>query len=474
MADDPFPRKRSDDTSEGVRIIGAEEAEKAIEREDVAHRIPDDAPKFGDRPEGPPEDGPRPAIRFPLSGASDPRDIERSPVVPPDPPSMPHWTEPATGEVPRVFASGEEGDDLDAWTSFTSSQPRWRGESGSEGDDYDDFSRLADDETRVGALDPHASGPADDFFEFDEEPYVEPEPAPPTRSITSDPRRAAARGRAASGYDRPSNPGRDVPTAVGVGVAIAIVFLLFAKIGPAAVLLLVMAILTVGVIELYTALRRGGYRPANLLGIATTICLPWAAYAYGDVAYPLVLFMAVVAALLWYLIGAGEDDSPVLGVSSTLVGISYVAVLGSFAALMLGMPNGIGVLYGAIFATVGYDVLGFFIGRSVGSRPLSAVSPNKTIEGLAGGVLGAIVGVLVCGVIVKTPWGDAGVMSKVVFGVCAAAAACLGDLCESMIKRDLGVKDMGSLLPAHGGILDRFDAMLFVLPATYYAAHILF
>ncbi len=210
MADDPFHRKRPDDTSEGVRIIGAEEAEKAIEREDVAHRIPDDAPKFGDRPEAPPEDGPRPAIRFPLSGSSDPRDIERPPVVPPDPPSMPHWTEPATGEVPRVFASdSEEGDDLDAWTSFTSSQPRWRGEGAPEGDDYDDFSRLADDETRVGALDPDAGGPADDFFEFDDEVYEEAEPVPTaTRAITSDPRRLPSRQPARHRDDRVLAVGR--------------------------------------------------------------------------------------------------------------------------------------------------------------------------------------------------------------------------------------------------------------------------
>src|SRR4051794_8722665 len=128
MADELFPRdrdKRSEET-EGVRIIGAEEAEKASEREDVAQRLPEDAPRFGDRPESPPEGGPRPAIRFPLSGSSDPTDIERPPIVPPDPPrtsgevAMPHWTEPPTGEVPRIFANeDEDNDDLEAWSSFT-------------------------------------------------------------------------------------------------------------------------------------------------------------------------------------------------------------------------------------------------------------------------------------------------------------------------------------------------------------------
>jgi phosphatidate cytidylyltransferase len=475
MADELFPRKRDGDPTEGVRIIGAEEAEKAIEREDVAQRIPDDAPKFGDRPEGPPEDGPRPAIRFPLSNASDPRDIERPAIVPPDPPAMPHWTEPATGEVPRVFASDDPDDDLRAWTSFTTSQPRWRGEgTARDADEYDDFSRLADDETRVGALDPHSSGPADEFFEFDEG-YDQAEPvAPATRSITSDPRRSESRARTGPAYERPSGPGRDVPTAIGVGVALAVLFLLLASIGPSALMALVVAVLVAAVVELYTVLRRAGYHPATLVGIVATVCLPIASYAYGDVAFPLVLFLTVTFGLLWYLVGAAGDDSPILGLASTLLGVGYVAVLGSFAALILALPDGIGVLYGAILATVGYDVGGFFIGRSVGTRPLSDVSPNKTVEGLAGGLLGAVFAVVVIAGLFIFPWKDIDVTSKVLFGIAAAVAACCGDLCESLLKRDLGVKDMGSILPAHGGILDRFDAMLFVLPATYYAAHIIF
>src|SRR2546423_14607323 len=99
MDEELFPKdERSDEPAEGVRIIGAEEAEKAIERDDVARRLPHDAPRYGDRPEGPPAEGPRPAIRFPLSGASDPNDIDRPPIVPADPPPpMPHWTDPAPG-----------------------------------------------------------------------------------------------------------------------------------------------------------------------------------------------------------------------------------------------------------------------------------------------------------------------------------------------------------------------------------------
>jgi phosphatidate cytidylyltransferase len=466
MDEELFPKdEHSDEPAEGVRIIGAEEAEKAIERDDVARRLPHDAPRYGDRPETPPVEGPRPAIRFPLSGASDPSEIDRPPIVPPDPPAaMPHWTEPATGEVPAILASGEEEDDLDAWSTFSSSQPRWRGEGTDFArDEYDDFSRLADEETQVGALDPNRPDP-DEFFEFDGP--REAEPVPSTRAISSDPRHARQRMRPSS------DPGRDVQQAVAVGVGLATLFLILAKAGPKYVMAIVVAVIVLGAVELFTALRRAGYKPATLLGITAAVTLPLASYWKGEAAYPVVLFLVAAFSLLWYLGGAGGDDSPVLGAASTMLVIGYVVVLGSFAALSLTLPSGIGVLLGAIFTSVAYDVGAFFVGRSLGTRPMSAASPNKTFEGLAGGWIASVLAAVVfVGLI--SPWDGLSLGQKAMFGLAAAVAATLGDLCESLLKRDLGVKDMGTLLPGHGGVLDRFDALLFVLPATYYAARIL-
>jgi phosphatidate cytidylyltransferase len=471
MDEELFPKdKRSDETAEGVRIIGAEEAEQAIERDDVARRLPHDAPRFGDRPETPPGDGPRPAIRFPLSGASDPGDIERPPIVPAEPPvNLQHWTEPATGEVPAILASGgeEDSDDLDAWSAFSTSQPRWRGEGTDfERDEYDDFSRLADEQTQVGALDPNRPDP-DEFFEFDTaDAGHDPAPGPGTRAISSDPRRVRHRSRP------PTDPSRDVQQAAAVGAGIAALFLLLARAGPKYVMVIAVAVVVLAAVELFTALRRAGYKPATLLGITTAVALPVAAYWKGEAAYPVVLFMTAAFGLIWYLVGAGADDSPVLGVASTMLVVGYVVVLGSFAALILTLPSGVGVLYGAILTSVGYDVGGFFVGRSLGTRPMSNASPNKTFEGLAGGWIAAVLAaVVIVGLI--SPWDELGLGQKAMFGLAAALAATLGDLCESLIKRDLGVKDMGTLLPGHGGVLDRFDSLLFVLPATYYAARIL-
>jgi phosphatidate cytidylyltransferase len=170
----------------------------------------------------------------------------------------------------------------------------------------------------------------------------------------------------------------------------------------------------------------------------------------------------------------------VIGLSSTLLAVGWIGLLGSFAALMLvlgeteagvGEP-GIGILLVALLGTLGYDIGGYAVGRNAGTRPLSAASPNKTVEGLVGGILGAvIVTVIACTLI--APFSEADFTAWLLVGVAIAIAAPLGDLCESLIKRDLDVKDMGTILPGHGGILDRFDALLFVLPVVYYLARIL-
>ena len=234
-------------------------------------------------------------------------------------------------------------------------------------------------------------------------------------------------------------------------------------------------------------MRRVGYHPATLLGLATTVGLSVAVYWKGIAAYPVALFLAVVFALLWFLVPVGSGR-PIPNLGVTFLGIAYISVLGSFAALMLASDSivtnvvtgaaefrshGTGLLFAAILATVSYDIGAYIVGRTMGRTPFSAHSPNKTLEGVVGGSLICIaVSVLVVGVIGIAPWGESpgGFGDTIILGVVAAVAATLGDLCESMLKRDAGVKDMGTMLPGHGGILDRFDGLLFVMPAVWCAA----
>ncbi|MGD0880670.1 MAG: phosphatidate cytidylyltransferase [Acidimicrobiales bacterium] len=256
---------------------------------------------------------------------------------------------------------------------------------------------------------------------------------------------------------------------VGTGVAVAVVALLAFKIGTVTSLVLSLVIVTFAAGEAFAVLRRAGWRPATLLGLVGTISLMVGAYDKGIAAIPLVMVLIAVFTLLWYLFGV-ERGSAVAGTAATMLVIGWVALLGSFAGLLLAPStfpdrHGIAFLLGAIIATVANDVGALVIGRWFGSHQLAPnVSPNKTWEGLAGGALASIlVSTVVVGAI--HPWSAA---NAALLGVVVAVVAPLGDLCESLLKRDLRLKDMGTLLPGHGGVLDRVDALIFVLPATYY------
>jgi len=459
--------------AEGVRIIGAEEAARALKEGQAAGRRPDDAPRFGDVPERP--SGPKPAQRFPLPGAVDPADAVVRPPVAGHGADMPHWTEPPSGEVPRIFdpdRAGGSSDDLDAWSGLSASAPRWRDQD-SDWDNagFDDVASLADDELRLGALDEGRSEHSD-LFSFDEPEPAELEverPSPVTTSIRT---RQAPPPQGAQ--RRPAGGDRDMRTAVGIGVAMAAAALILFKAGPKPALVLVTAVVTLAAAEAYDVLRRAGYRPATLPGLIAVVSLMIATYSDGLTAIPLVIAFAVIVTFLWYLFGVVRAR-PTVNVAVTLFVFMWIGFLGCFAALLLAMPNreGVAFLLGAVVATAAYDVGGLFFGSQMGSRPLAPeISPNKTVEGLVGGMASAVfVTTILIGVLPGVhPWTFGKALA---LGLVVAVVAPLGDLCESMLKRDLGVKDMGTLLPGHGGVLDRFDALLFVLPATYYLVRFL-
>ena len=279
---------------------------------------------------------------------------------------------------------------------------------------------------------------------------------------------APRRPRVPSGDPRQAR-GSQVGIRVGTGIAVAVVALLAFKLGTVPSLVLSMIVVTFAAGECFGVLRRAGYHPASLLGLVGTISLMVGAYDKGVAALPLVLVLITVFTLIWYLFGI-ERGSPVAGTAATLLTVGWVSLLGAYAGLLLSPSafpdrHGIAFLLGAIIATVANDVGALVIGGWLGSRSLAPrISPNKTWEGLFGG---AVFSILFSTVVVGAihPWSPS---TAALLGVVVAVVAPLGDLCESLLKRDLGLKDMGRLLPGHGGVLDRVDALLFVLPATYY------
>lgn len=410
---------------------------------------------------------------------------------------LPHWTEPPSGQS---AAAGKS--DADAWTSLTGSQPRWR-ESAS---DYDDEPEVVEADS-----DFDSEAAAEEFFEFDDEDNAdfdrfiadeaaadeEIAPIPISNANTGAARTGAASGaargtakkaatKAGSREARPAARRRnDMRTRVVTGVVLAALAIAAFVTGSAATVGLSSIVLGLCVIELSNALRRAGYQPATLLAIVASVGAPIAVYQRGIDGLLVVVAITTVFSFLWFLSKAG-DESPVLNAGVTVMSVMYIGVLGSYAALMLRVFDhyGIGMILAAVLGTIGHDIGALLVGRSAGKTKLTSVSPGKTREGLIGGMLSAIIIVVVAvGMFKIAPFGEVpadrdglwfgGMGQAAWLGLAIAVTAPLGDLVESLIKRDLGVKDMGNILKGHGGVLDRFDALLFTLPTTYYMARFL-
>lgn len=365
--------------------------------------------------------------------------------------ALPHWTAPATGMVPKVIS----GDDAsDGWAAV--SGPRWHG----EGPQWagDDLEAVFADEDGVGR-------PRRVTIDDEELPDIPGAAGSPQRPEVD------AAARAAQRPVVEVDSGRNLGQAIGVGVAFALVAGAAFWLGPATTIALVCAVAVLASIELFGAIRQAGLHPATLLGIVASAALPLAAYHRGDAGFTLVIAMSVVAGALWYLSGA-DTQRPAVNVGLTMLGITWIGGLAAFAAFIVQSAGGVEVILAVVLITVASDTGAYVGGKAIGSTPFHSASPNKTWEGTIVGVIAAVVAGLVVGIL------DISVFSgeltdAVLLGLAIGIFAPIGDLTESMVKRDLGVKDMGTLLPGHGGFLDRVDGLLFALPAAYYLGNVL-
>jgi phosphatidate cytidylyltransferase len=249
--------------------------------------------------------------------------------------------------------------------------------------------------------------------------------------------------------------GRDLGAAIGVGlglVALILASLLIWR--PAFVGLVVVAIL-VGVVELTRALRAGEFRAPLvplLIGSAAMLVLAW---TRGPTGLVTGFLATVLAVLLWRLADgpAGYRRDASAGVFVAL----YVPLLAGFAVLLAVPDDGVARVLAFIATVVCSDVGGYAAGVLFGKHPMApTISPKKSWEGMAGSVLACVaIGVCLFTLTFHEPW-----WGGVVYGVAIAASATIGDLGESLIKRHLGIKDMGNLLPGHGGLMDRLDSLL--------------
>jgi phosphatidate cytidylyltransferase len=266
----------------------------------------------------------------------------------------------------------------------------------------------------------------------------------------------------------PPPPGRNLPAAFISGGLLAFAALALLAIGKAPFVVLAIAIILLGQGELYAVLKARGAQPATALGLIAGAVIMAGAYNRGEAAALFGVFLAMALVLPWYMAAPPKvRKGTVMNVGATLLGVVYVPFLASFALIILRIPDDAGrnMLLTVLGLTVLYDVCAYAIGSLWGNRPLApTISPKKSWEGAVGATF---VLLLVALAIVPSiqPFTAA---RAVGLALVIAVAAPLGDLVESALKRDLGLKDMGSLLPGHGGVLDRVDSILFAAPAAWY------
>lgn len=255
---------------------------------------------------------------------------------------------------------------------------------------------------------------------------------------------------------------RVTTAAIGIPIVLAVNYLGGGTFGVA-----VGAIAAIGCVEIYGLFRQTAFVPARSLGVPVAIAfavLPQLKRG-ADEGW-IGLLMALVAAGGVYLLMPGSDAQRLLNWSLTVLGAVYVGLMLGHLTVLRGWSNGAWWVVLVFLITWGYDTGAYFSGRMFGARPfMSHISAKKTVEGVQGGlVLSSLAGCIGVPALGITVW------QGLLLGLMGGVAAQAGDLVESMIKRQVGAKDSGTIIPGHGGLLDRIDSLLFTAVLTVYAA----
>jgi len=256
--------------------------------------------------------------------------------------------------------------------------------------------------------------------------------------------------------------GRNLPAAVGVGVVLAGLLVVCLYTAPVAFVVLAVAALELGVWELVDAVAHAGAHPPRLPLLAGTAAILVAAYVAGSDGLVVAFALTVVAVMVWRL--AERPPGAVADLTAAVWIAAYAPLMAGFVMLMIVQPQGAGRIAVFVIAVVGNDIGGYAAGVWAGRHPMApTISPKKSWEGFAGSVVvGTVAGAVFLPLLVHGAAWKGGVV-----GVCCVLAATLGDLGESLVKRDLGLKDMSNLLPGHGGMMDRLDSLIPAAPVAY-------
>jgi phosphatidate cytidylyltransferase len=392
---------------------------------------------------------------------------------------MPAWVDPPTGAVPRVLLDQSDVVDLNGEVHRG---PTWRQEAESFLEDID-LSFLVPEDGPDDAIAGRDLDPEAPFaFTLEEDRDLTRLPIEPIELEAGDEaawsevlvptstqprarrRHVARRQHLAAPVSGRRNLVRATLTGLALG-AVAIGCFLIGSVGTEALIALGA---TVAAGELFAVLQRASYRPATWIGLLATPAMVIGAYLRGPIGIVEVAAVTFVVLGMWCL-SSQSGEEPLVNLSMSFLVVGWVGGCAAFAGLLLAPsahPHGHGVALIActMALVVANDVGAFLVGSKFGRRALAAkISPGKTVEGVLGGTL---LSLLLAGLVISRIH-PLGLGSALLLGAVVAVLAPCGDLLESRVKRQLGVKDMSNLLPSHGGLFDRIDAMLFVLPAAY-------
>ena len=265
-----------------------------------------------------------------------------------------------------------------------------------------------------------------------------------------------------------SRAGRDLPKAIASGVVLAAAVILSLVFWKPAFMLIVAAAVVVAIWELHRGFQAKDIdlpqEPLMVGGVVMVVV----AYLYGAPALVTATAVTGLVTMLWLLrrgVHGFVRDS-----SASIFTIFYVPFLGSFVALLLAADLGVEAIVTFVAVTAASDIGGYIAGVLFGKHPMAPViSPKKSWEGFAGSAIACVAaGTLLVVYLLDSDW-----WIGVVLGLITVVMATLGDLCESVIKRDLGIKDMSNVIPGHGGLMDRLDSLLATAAPIWLLLHYL-
>ncbi|WP_242614116.1 phosphatidate cytidylyltransferase [Actinomadura roseirufa] len=270
-------------------------------------------------------------------------------------------------------------------------------------------------------------------------------------------------GATASDGKRSGRTGRNLPLAIGVGSALGALVLVSLYTVKEIFLGVMVVFLFLGMRELTQAFETRDIRVPFIPLATGMVATPVVAYVWGPTATVAAVSLTLLALLMTRM--AEGADGYVRDVSAGAFIVGYLVLIGGIVALLLRPGDGDDRIVIFVAVTAASDIGGFFAGSFLGRHKLApAISPKKTWEGVTGSALTCMIvgGWLVWWLLDGgRPW------QGVLIGLAAVVTATVGDLIESMIKRDLGIKDMGTLLPGHGGVMDRLDSLVATAPVVW-------